>query len=75
MPRSSQVPPFTQGLWEQGEGAARRRGSLKASGLHGAVLPPVADPSPTPRWGRPCSLGLSSPWRRCCPQLLWQRCP
>lgn len=54
MPRSSQVPPFTQGLRKQGEGAARAQGvtnthpvSLRrASGRHGApLLPPLPGPA------------------------------
>lgn len=69
VPRSSQVPPFTQGLRKQGEGAARSRGSLSAvaalpTGLWAVQgCPPVPlcllPPSPP---GPAVSVGLRPPY-------------
>lgn len=43
MPRSSQVPPFTQGLRKQGEGAARSQG-------------PLSPITPPPHWLLGCTV-------------------
>lgn len=73
MPRSSQVPPFMQGLRKQGEGAARTEGviiavsSPKTSRLHGSSASHSSEAGPPLPTGS--RSGPQAPWL-CCPQLV-----